>query len=662
MARQKKDPTKRPQENESNDDPSQAGPDSPQQTNSDDLPVNKVPQAAPGDTLANKIVELMFSKMKTTAEVCQDSKPHKAQPQANGQAETSAASTTSSSSRATTEEAILDLSVKTKTSTSSTGEEVRVKVEEEEEEDSEVFDDVGALDLSMKRKSSTIQQQDAKRRRRSSDNNSGGTYPTPPCTPKNTSNTSPNFVFSPVPNGHPLPTRVVPNPAMQTAHHALGATVVAALMGQNSTAGHPATLPASLHQIPANRDTAGMNLTAKPVTVAAAAGHHPPPMIVTPHHGQPTLLRFPYAALPPGTFVAPAGLPGGGPRLISPHLLATLRPPLVVNRGHLTIPHPPSSSIDAKPAGHGHHSPPSADVLKAPHLLKYMAAGQTSPQAMSPPDRKSPNSQENHHHVVRAGNAPLVFTCKTCGIPFPTVRKLAGHMKIHNNDKLYYSITVEENGQDSTIYVCQTCGTQFTIYENLISHMQHHGGEDMYSFYICEVCNARFTQASDLKIHSRIHIRDKPFTCDICKNKFTHLQSLKTHQRIHTGEKPYQCKVCQARFTQLGHLKAHSRIHTGEKPYQCGTCGAKFSQLGTLKVHMRIHTGEKPYQCKTCDARFTHLRSLKLHTLRSHMEELTQAEQDQLKQDTGTVSSATQRESPEPQAAASAAVSASGDE
>ncbi|CAH1258034.1 ZNF214 [Branchiostoma lanceolatum] len=649
MARQKKDPTKRPQEkseDESKGDGA-ASPDSTRPTNSGDLAVNKGAHAAPGGTLANKIVELMFSKMGGPVEVHQDSKPHNAQP--NGRAD-SRASTTSSNAAATsatTEEAILDLSVKTKASTSSSSEEVRVKEEAREEDDSEVFDDVGALDLSVKRRSSTSMPQDAKRRR-SSDNS--GTFPTPPCTPKNT---SPNFVFSPagVQNIPPLPTTrgmVVPNPALQTAHHALGATVVAALMGQSSAAaGHPATVPAPLHQLPAAvaRREAGMNLTSKPVVTA---GH--PPMIVN-HHGQPTLLRFPYA-LPPGTFVAPPGLPGGGPRLISPHLLATLRPQLVVNR-HLAVPHPPAN-IDPKTGP----SPTTSDVMKAPHLLKYMTASQTSPPAMSPPDRKSPNHHENHHGV--RGNAPLVFTCKTCGIPFPTVRKLAGHMKIHNNDKLYYSITVDENGQDSTIYVCQTCGTQFTIYENLIAHMQHHGGEDMYSFYICEVCNARFTQASDLKIHARIHIRDKPFTCDICKNKFTHLQSLKTHQRIHTGEKPYQCKVCQARFTQLGHLKAHSRIHTGEKPYQCGTCGAKFSQLGTLKVHMRIHTGEKPYQCKTCDARFTHLRSLKLHTLRSHMDDLSQAEQDQLKLDTGTMG-ATQQASPEPQATASAAA-ASGDD
>ncbi|XP_035675337.1 PR domain zinc finger protein 1-like [Branchiostoma floridae] len=649
MARQKKDPTKRPQEKSENESKvdGQASPDPAQVRDSGDLAVTKGAQAAPGGTLASKIVELMFSKMGGPAEVFQDSKPHKAQ--ANGQADTSTPTTSSATAgtSATTGEDILDLSVKTRASTSSTREEVRVKEEGgEHEEDSEVFDDVGALDLSVKRRSSTTMPQDAKRRR-SSENS--GTFPTPPCTPKNT---SPNFVFSPtgVQNGPSLPvTRglVVPPPAVRTAHHALGATVVAALMGQSSAAagGHPAAIT-PLHQLPAavGSREAGVNLTSKPVVTA---GH--PPMIVN-HHGQPTLLRFPYA-LPPGTFVAPPGLPGGGPRLISPHLLATLRPPLVVNR-HLAVPHPPIN-IDNKTG-----SSPATPDMKAPHLLKYMTASQASPPSMSPPDRRSPNPQENHHGV--RGNAPLVFTCKTCGIPFPTVRKLAGHMKIHNNDKLYYSITVDENGQDSTIYVCQTCGTQFTIYENLISHMQHHGGEDMYSFYICEVCNARFTQASDLKIHSRIHIRDKPFTCDICKNKFTHLQSLKTHQRIHTGEKPYQCKVCQARFTQLGHLKAHSRIHTGEKPYQCGTCGAKFSQLGTLKVHMRIHTGEKPYQCKTCDARFTHLRSLKLHTLRSHMDDLTQAEQDQLKQDTGTAS-ATQQASPEPQATASAAA-ASGDE
>ncbi|KAI8487169.1 forkhead box [Branchiostoma belcheri] len=55
------------------------------------------------------------------------------------------------------------------------------------------------------------------------------------------------------------------------------------------------------------------------------------------------------------------------------------------------------------------------------------------------------------------------------------------------------------------------------------------------------VCNARrFTTALDLKIHSRIHIQDKPFTCDICKKKFTYLQSLKVHHHNSAPEKGYE--------------------------------------------------------------------------------------------------------------------------
>ena len=47
--------------------------------------------------------------------------------------------------------------------------------------------------------------------------------------------------------------------------------------------------------------------------------------------------------------------------------------------------------------------------------------------------------------------------------------------------------------------------------------------------------------------------------------------SLKVHSRIHSRDKPCTCEEagCIYRCTQASHLKKHSRIHSGEKPYAC---------------------------------------------------------------------------------------------
>ena len=47
------------------------------------------------------------------------------------------------------------------------------------------------------------------------------------------------------------------------------------------------------------------------------------------------------------------------------------------------------------------------------------------------------------------------------------------------------------------------------------------------------------------------------------------------------------CKVCPARFTQFVHLKLHTRLHTNDRPYTCGTCNKKYTSLSGLRTHRK---------------------------------------------------------------------------
>ncbi len=129
----------------------------------------------------------------------------------------------------------------------------------------------------------------------------------------------------------------------------------------------------------------------------------------------------------------------------------------------------------------------------------------------------------------------------------------------------------------------------------------------------CETCNKRFKTSTQLNIHKRIHLQQKPFACDQCPKTFNRTCNLKRHKMLHTGEKPFSCDTCPFKCRESHHLVEHKRTHTGEKPFSCDLCPKKFSQSVSLTRHKRTHTGEKPYECGYCQMKFSQLSSLIRH-------------------------------------------------
>lgn len=210
-----------------------------------------------------------------------------------------------------------------------------------------------------------------------------------------------------------------------------------------------------------------------------------------------------------------------------------------------------------------------------------------------------PNAYSKRRHIYRNHSAPK-HVCNLCGRAFNRKDHLKRHLERHSK-------TIK--GQ----FKCSECPKQFSSEEYKCRHEQNHKSPVSDRQYQCFVCKKGIKRLDNLKTHMRLYHRcegDPPGVerkasrlCPHCGRSFNNSSNLNLHIRRHLNERPFKCRYCEkgtdpikyweelsfnvfvSAFSNTSERKCHERIHTGERPYKCTSCHMAFIKSNQLKRH-----------------------------------------------------------------------------
>uniref|UniRef100_T1HKM1 C2H2-type domain-containing protein n=1 Tax=Rhodnius prolixus TaxID=13249 RepID=T1HKM1_RHOPR len=124
----------------------------------------------------------------------------------------------------------------------------------------------------------------------------------------------------------------------------------------------------------------------------------------------------------------------------------------------------------------------------------------------------------------------------------------------------------------------------------------------------CSVCDYRTHNAAVLKVHTSVHLHEKPVAGSNCNIIKSYESEVKAHtgcnnlyQQIknRTDDESYACNICNFKAPSSLSLQSHLLNHKDDRRFPCSECDYRAKRLCALQKHMKTHTGEKPFVCSS---------------------------------------------------------------
>ena len=165
-----------------------------------------------------------------------------------------------------------------------------------------------------------------------------------------------------------------------------------------------------------------------------------------------------------------------------------------------------------------------------------------------------------------------MFKCKMCPSEMPSVQEYNKHyLDCHPPQP------------------CLDCTGVFTLPGTLAKHCYTHA-EYMYE---CQDCSCGFILKSQLKSHSKVHLKMSGFVCfkPKCGRHFKRELELNAHLVAHSKNK-IKCDHCDYSNSDIQNVHAHSRVHSEKLPYHCPLCNKGFKWQEQKCRHLRNCEGD----------------------------------------------------------------------